>query len=122
VLNWAPSLLVAGALAWTLIGGQCALCPDTQATQASQHDCCKHNRDSHRGQTDSRDSHDKQCPGHGPVFESYGKAEIAPPAAMQAFLPAAALHEAVSTRTPGDTAALRHPPPGLCLQNSVLLI
>jgi hypothetical protein len=108
---------VSVSLAWTLVGGQCALCPDTQATQASQHDCCKH-----AGQHDSRDSHDKRCPAHGAAFESYGKTEIEQPAAGQTVLPALTLDETAAALIPDDIAAYRHPPPERHLLNSVLLI
>ena len=117
MLNWAPNLLVSVSLAWTLVGGQCALCPDTQATRSSQHDCCKD-----AGQPDSRDSHDKRCQGHGTAFESYGKTEIEQPAAGQTVLPALTLDETATALIPGDPTALGHPPPELCLLNSVLLI
>jgi hypothetical protein len=122
VLGWAPNILLSVSLAWTLTGGQCVFCPDTQATQSSQHDCCKHGRPPQRGQTDSRDSHDKLCPGHGAAFENYGKAEIERPDVIQAFLPVAAPDKTFGVFIPGDIQAVRHPPPELCLLNSVLLI
>jgi len=124
VVSWkhvqsvAKNLTLCVLLVWSVFAGQCALCPDTLATQSSPHDCCGH---------DSNNSNQKPCPQHGAVFENYGKAELANPLGATPVPiesnELAAMAHAPSMDSALDVSSSRfHSPPDRCLLNSVLLI
>jgi hypothetical protein len=115
MLRWASSLLLSALLAWTVVCGQCVLCPDTQKTGNSAHNCCP------PPDCKQHDSHAKACPAYKPVFEANAKAEIHAPLAVEPA-PEAEVLLAAAFADLAHPLPLLHSPPQRYLLNSVLLI